>query len=67
VLSVEPAGSVLHLFLYPGVTSAASLERSLNQAGLGPAVFSQMIPSLEDVFIASISKVTRAAESAKRS
>ena len=63
VLSVEPAGAVLHLFLYPSRTSAASLETSLNQAGLGPAEFKQMTPSLEDVFIASIRKVARAAES----
>jgi ABC-2 type transport system ATP-binding protein len=66
VLSVEPAGAVLHLFLYPDRTSAASLERSLEQAGLGPAEFRQMTPSLEDVFIASISKVTRATESTHR-
>ena len=60
VLSVEPAGAVLHLFLYPDRTSAASLERSLEQAGFGPAEFKQVTPSLEDIFIASISKVTRA-------
>jgi len=66
VLSVEPAGAVLHLFLYPDRTSAASLERSLSQANLGPAQFRQMTPSLEDVFIASISKVSRAAEGVNR-
>ena len=66
VLSVEPAGAVLHLFLYPDRTSAASLERSLMDAGLGPANFKQMIPSLEDVFIASIRKVTPAAGDAGR-
>lgn len=66
VLSVEPAGAVLHLFLYADRTSAASLERSLMDAGLGPANFKQMIPSLEDVFIASIRKVTPAAGDAGR-
>jgi len=66
VLSVEPAGAVLHLFLYADRTSAASLERSLMDAGLGPANFKQMTPSLEDVFIASIRKVTPAAGDAGR-
>jgi ABC-2 type transport system ATP-binding protein len=66
VLSVEPAGAVLHLFLYPDRTSAASLERSLMDAGLGPANLKQMIPSLEDVFIASIRKVAPAAGDAGR-
>ena len=66
VLSVEPAGAVLHLFLYPDRTSAASLERSLEQAGFGPAEFKQVTPSLEDIFIASISKVTGATESTHR-
>ncbi|MBP1601638.1 MAG: transporter ATP-binding protein, partial [Acidobacteria bacterium] len=66
VLSVEPAGAVLHLFLYPDRTSAASLERSLEQAGFGPAEFKQVTPSLEDIFIASISKVTRATENTHR-
>ncbi len=66
VLSVEPAGAVLHLFLYPDRTSTASLGKSLDQAGLGPAEFKQMTPSLEDVFIASISKVTHAAGNVRR-
>jgi ABC-2 type transport system ATP-binding protein len=67
VLSVEPAGAVLHLFLYPDETSADLLERSLDQSGLGPAKFRHMVPSLEDVFIASIGKVNRAAGSMKDS
>jgi ABC-2 type transport system ATP-binding protein len=66
VLSVEPAGVVLHLFLYPDRTSAASLEESLLEAGFGPAKFTQMTPSLEDVFIASIRKVAREAGDARR-
>jgi len=66
VLSVEPAGAVLHLFLYPDRTSAASLQRSLKEAGLGQAEFRQMVPSLEDVFIASIRKVARATEGVGR-
>jgi ABC-2 type transport system ATP-binding protein len=65
VLSVEPAGAVLHLFLFPDRTSVSSLESSLTQAGLGPSEFRQMTPSLEDVFIASIRKAARAAESVR--
>jgi ABC-2 type transport system ATP-binding protein len=50
VVSVEPFGSVLHLFLDPARTSPAQLE------GLGPAEFRRIEPSLEDVFIALIRK-----------
>jgi ABC-2 type transport system ATP-binding protein len=51
VVSVEPAGDVLHLFLAPGVTSPERL-----QAAIGPAEFRRIAPSLEDVFIALIRK-----------
>ncbi|MGO9094901.1 MAG: ATP-binding cassette domain-containing protein [Bryobacteraceae bacterium] len=50
VVSVEPSGSVLHLFLDPACTSPAQLDR------LGPAEFRRIEPSLEDVFIALIRK-----------
>ncbi len=52
VMSVEPFGSALHLFLSPAVTSALILEDAVNKKGLGPAVFKQIEPSLEDIFIA---------------
>lgn len=45
VVSVEPAGSVLHVFLQPGATP--------------PADFHKITPSLEDVFIAEITKASR--------
>ena len=54
VTSVEPAGAVLHLFLLPARTSPEFLERALDEHGLGPAEFRRIVPSLEDVFIASI-------------
>jgi ABC-2 type transport system ATP-binding protein len=54
VVSVEPSGTTLHLFLSPARTSAAALEAALNGKGLGPAEFNPMEPSLEDVFIALI-------------
>jgi ABC-2 type transport system ATP-binding protein len=56
VLSVEASGPVLHLFLTPGEISAERLESALASAGLGAAEFRQIVPSLEDVFIALIRK-----------
>src|SRR5262249_46656654 len=58
VLSVEPSGVTLHLFLSPTRTSAAALVQALNDKGLGPAEFKQIVPSLEDVFIALIRKAS---------
>jgi len=51
VVSVEPAGEVLHLFLSPAVTSPERLR-----ARVGDAEFRPIAPSLEDVFIALIQK-----------
>lgn len=55
VLSVEPSGSTLHLFLSPSRTSDERLQRELSERGIGSAVFKQLEPSLEDAFIALIS------------
>ncbi len=52
VVSVEPSGDKLHLFLDPSRTSAARLTRELG----GAAEFRRIEPSLEDVFIALIRK-----------
>jgi ABC-2 type transport system ATP-binding protein len=49
VLSVEPAGAKLHVFLDPAKTSPERL-----QPGLPQAHFHQIEPSLEDVFIALV-------------
>jgi ABC-2 type transport system ATP-binding protein len=59
VLSAEPAGAVLHVFLAPQGEPAAALERTLAGAGLGPAVIKPIVPSLEDVFIAILRKTER--------
>ncbi len=51
VLSAEPAGSKLHLFLSPAKTSPERLR-----ALIGPAEFREIVPSLEDVFIGTVRK-----------
>ncbi len=56
VVSVEPAGEALHLFLAPGRTSPERLEAALRASGVAPAGFRGIDPSLEDVFIALIRK-----------
>ncbi|MFQ5741454.1 MAG: ABC transporter ATP-binding protein [Acidobacteriota bacterium] len=56
VLSVEPSGKSLHLFLSPALTSAARLEERLDEVGLGPSRWTPLNPGLEDVFIALIRK-----------
>jgi len=56
VLSVEPAGATLHLFLAPEQTSPEALAHKFRDSGLGTAAFRQIVPSLEDVFIALIRK-----------
>ncbi len=50
VLSVEPAGAMLHLFLAPGV-SAEVLKSAISATDFRP-----IVPSLEDVFIGLIRK-----------
>jgi ABC-2 type transport system ATP-binding protein len=49
VLSVESSGPVLHLFLTPGTTPVSQLE-----AAVEGSRFVEIVPSLEDVFIALI-------------
>ena len=56
VVSVEPSGATLHLFLSPEKTSVETLQSALDRQQLGPAVFRAIVPSLEDVFIAMIHK-----------
>jgi ABC-2 type transport system ATP-binding protein len=52
VLSVEPAGAKLHLFLSRD-RSPATLQAALPQQ---PMTFSEIVPSLEDVFIGLVRK-----------
>src|SRR5258706_4701976 len=54
VVSVEPFGAKLHLFLSPARTSIEALQSQLDSRNLGPATFRPIAPSLEDVFIALI-------------
>jgi ABC-2 type transport system ATP-binding protein len=56
VLSVEPAGATLHLFLSPAQTSVDRLEREAASKGLAGLSFRRIMPSLEDAFIALIRK-----------
>ena len=56
VASAEPFGAHLHVFLSPARTSAVELAGALDRQGLGPAQFSPVSPSLEDVFILLIRK-----------
>ena len=54
VLSVEASGDTLHVMLVPGKTSPEHL-----QTKIGAATFRQIMPSLEDIFIATIRKAER--------
>ncbi|MBM3792260.1 MAG: ABC transporter ATP-binding protein [Acidobacteria bacterium] len=56
VISVEPSGAALHLFLSPGTASVADMEEELVRRGLPPPQFRKIVPSLEDVFIVMIQK-----------
>jgi ABC-2 type transport system ATP-binding protein len=56
VVSVQPAGATLHLFLSPAATSAEVLSSEFSGRGAGTATFRRIVPSLEDAFIALIQK-----------
>jgi ABC-2 type transport system ATP-binding protein len=56
VLSVEPAGAKLHLFLDPEKASPEALQQALLTRGLASAEFRRIVPSLEDVFIGLVRK-----------
>lgn len=56
ILSVEPFGITLHVFLEPGISPAF-----LENATYG-AIYKQITPSLEDVFIAMVRKTERTKE-----
>jgi ABC-2 type transport system ATP-binding protein len=59
VLSAEPSGTTLHVFVEPRETSVESLQDALARASLSRGEFRQITPSLEDVFIAEIEKDVR--------
>jgi ABC-2 type transport system ATP-binding protein len=54
VVSVEPSGATLHLFLDPARTSLEALQNKLSSRNLPAAAFRPIAPSLEDVFIALV-------------
>lgn len=54
VLSVESSGDSLHVLISPGKTSPQVLQETV-----GPVIFRPIVPSLEDVFIATIRKEER--------
>lgn len=58
VLAAEPAGAALHVYLEPHADPRA-VEASLHAASLGPARLLPIAPSLEDVFIATVSREQR--------
>lgn len=57
VLSVEPCGATLHLFLDESRETVAALRDALAEKGMG-AEFRPLAPSLEDVFIAEIARAS---------
>jgi len=59
VLCAEPSGATLHLFLSSTRTTPDELRRQLEKDGHGPAVFTRIVPSLEDVFIAQVRKAEK--------
>jgi ABC-2 type transport system ATP-binding protein len=59
VLTVEPSGATLHLFLIRERTSPEQLQRQLEQAGHSPVKFQRIVPALEDVFIALVRKAEK--------
>ena len=56
VMSVEPAGAGLHLFLVPSQTSPDRLQEEVMAGGIAAVAFKPIVPSLEDAFIALIRK-----------
>jgi ABC-2 type transport system ATP-binding protein len=56
VVTVEPSGAKLHVFVTAGATTAEKLEQELSGHGLSASEFQQIVPSLEDVFIDLVRK-----------
>lgn len=56
VITVEPSGAKLHVFIAPGTASAEDLESRLAGHGLPATEFQRIVPSLEDVFINLVRK-----------
>lgn len=54
VLSAEPAGAMLHVYMNEAGATAASVEARLHNAGFPDAAAQSTLPALEDVFIERI-------------
>ena len=65
VISAEPFGAALHVFYSPARVTLGEVERRLESRGLGPAVFREVSPTLEDVFIALVQKENSGGEEAR--
>jgi ABC-2 type transport system ATP-binding protein len=59
VLSADPSGATVHVFADPAALSLASIERFATDRGLGPVTVREIVPSLEDMFIALVRKEGR--------
>ncbi|MEW5976990.1 MAG: ABC transporter ATP-binding protein [Acidobacteriota bacterium] len=59
VVSVEPSGGSLHVFLDPTLQSERGLRELLHRRGMPVLEMRPIVPSLEDVFIAEVSKASR--------
>jgi len=59
VLSAEPAGALLHLYMQQPGVAAGSIEQRLHAAGFGDAEVKPIVPALEDLFIARIRQQER--------
>ena len=56
VVTVEPSGAKLHVFIAAGATTVEKLEHELSGHGLPTREFQKIVPSLEDVFIDLVRK-----------
>jgi ABC-2 type transport system ATP-binding protein len=56
ILSADPSGAALHVFGDPLKVSCASIDSILSGRGLGSVVVREIVPSLEDMFIALVRK-----------
>lgn len=57
VVSAEPCGASVHVFADPARTSHDDLSRALQAASIECTGFERIVPSLEDVFIATVAKI----------
>jgi len=60
VVSAEPCGATVHVFADPSRTSREELARALQAASIAFSSLQPIVPSLEDVFIATVAKTGNA-------